>query len=255
MVIGSKQWKRLIQTGAAELGISVPDIAVNCFAVHGRELFQWNRKVNLTAITEPYQVAIKHYLDAIVPATVLPRQASLLDIGSGGGFPGIPLKIMLPSLSVTLIDAARKKINFLKHAIRTLALDDIIAIQVRAEDLQQCYKTPGIGQVCAGSTKGTLPIAAGGIQIDQPFDVVISRALTSLIKFFEMALPLLQKDGMLIALKGRLADSELAQAQEKLDEVLYATGFHPEGCDLKVQRYRLPSLGAERTMVTLKMRL
>ena len=84
------------------------------FAVHARELLHWNQTINLTAITDPFEVAIKHFVDSLAPAGLISPRATLLDIGSGGGFPGIPLKVAISTLSMTLIDASRKKINFLR---------------------------------------------------------------------------------------------------------------------------------------------
>ena len=83
--------------------------------MHAAELVRWNQKINLTAITDPFEVAVKHFLDSLPAARLLPKDATLLDIGSGGGLPGLPLKILMPSLSITLIDASRKKVNFLKN--------------------------------------------------------------------------------------------------------------------------------------------
>jgi len=137
MEIGSDKWKRIILSGAGEVNISVDSTQVDQFAIHARELLRWNQKINLTAVTDPLSVAVKHYLDSIAPAKILPHAGSLLDIGTGGGFPGIPLKILLPSLSVTLIDASRKKVSFLKHAGRTLGLRDFKVLHIRAEDLRQ----------------------------------------------------------------------------------------------------------------------
>ena len=150
MEIGSLSWKRAIRSGAKEFRIPVPEEALEGFAVHARELMRWNRVFNLTTISDPLQLAIKHYLDAIVPVTVITHHAKLLDIGSGGGFPGIPLKILQPTLDVTLIDTVRKKVNFLKHAIRSLELENIVAYQIRAEDFQRNTSAVVTGQDNAG---------------------------------------------------------------------------------------------------------
>ena len=152
MQIGSKKWQNLIYEGAKNLDIQIDKRKIEKFAIHALELMKWNQKTNLTAITDPFEVAIKHFLDSIVPVKIIPSNASLLDIGSGGGFPGIPLKIILPSLSVTLIDASRKKVSFLKHIIRILELKNIDALHIRAEEFAN---EPGVAK---------------------KFDVIISRA-------------------------------------------------------------------------------
>lgn len=253
MEIGSEQWKTLIQNGAKILGRSVPRQALSLFAIHAQELMCWNRTVNLTSITDPLDVAVKHYLDAIVPADILPPEASVLDIGSGGGFPGIPLKILIPTLSVTLIDASRKKVSFLKHVNRTLALDGIEVMQIRAEDLLHYSKAVDSGQHLSPK-RNHRPVEMRNTKIQPAFDVIISRALSSLQRFISVALPLLQNDGMIIAMKGRLSDSELEQAQASLGDLLMGTEMQLNVCEMKVRRYRLPLLHAERAMVTVTVK-
>lgn len=250
MEIGSEQWKHLIQNGAKILGLSVPRQALDRFALHAQELMGWNRTVNLTSITDPLDVAVKHYLDAIVPADILPPNASVLDIGTGGGFPGIPLKILIPSLTVTLIDASRKKVSFLKHVTRTLALGDIEVMQIRAEDLLHCSEAFDAGQLLSRK-RNQRPVEMRNRKIQPLFDVIISRALSSLKNFISVALPLLKKEGMIIALKGRLSESELEQARDRLGDLLMGSDIHHDVCQMKVRRYRLPILQAERAMVTV----
>jgi 16S rRNA (guanine527-N7)-methyltransferase len=183
--IGSKKWQNLILEGAKNLDIQLDKRKIDKFAIHAMELMKWNQKINLTAITDPFEVALKHFLDSIVPVQLIPSNASLLDIGSGGGFPGIPLKIILPSLSVTLIEASRKKVSFLKHIIRRLELKSIDALHIRAEEFAN---SPGIAKT---------------------FDVIISRALSSMPSFAETALPFLKKEGAIIAMRGNVSDNEI----------------------------------------------
>ena len=126
------EWSSVPKTGKSgftwapnrwELPSIVPSWIV--FPAHALELIRWNTKINLTAITDPLDVAVKHYIDSIATADLIPRHARLLDIGSGAGFPGIPLKIMFPSLSATLTDAVRKKVNFLNHSGRILPAQEL----------------------------------------------------------------------------------------------------------------------------------
>src|SRR4030042_3426638 len=133
MKIGSDGWKQFLIRGAAERGISIERLQVDQFAVHASELMAWNRKMNLTAITDPVEVAVKHYLDSIAAYRLISESSRILDVGTGGGFPGIPLKILIPELHLTLIDSTLKKIHFLKHIIRTLKLRQTEAIQARVE--------------------------------------------------------------------------------------------------------------------------
>ncbi len=198
------------------------------FAVHAVELMKWNRKVNLTTITEPQDVAVKHFLDSIIPGPLIAPGAKVLDIGSGGGFPGIPLKILLPSLSVLLIDSSRKKVSFAKHVIRTLKLENIEARHVRAEEL------------------ATKPEAVNS------FDVIISRALTSIENFILIAFPLLAEDGVLIAMKGAdpLAEIEAAWKQVDKNNILMSIDNIRYGLALK--KYMLPYQKAQRSIISIK---
>ncbi len=227
MEIGSEKWKNLIREGAAKLFSSDlrPQTShLNLFALHAVELLKWNQKINLTAITDPEEIAVKHFTDSIAPVPLIPHDASsLLDIGSGGGFPGIPVKVMLPSLSVTLIDSSRKKVSFQKHIIRTLRLENTEAIHTRAEEL------------------------AGNSLFSNAFDVVICRAFSAVDKFVLTALPFLAKDGVIIALKGKISDSE-AEAVRSLPQI------DKEACSVTVQKYTLPYIEAERSVFCLKFR-
>ena len=188
MNIGEEKWKKLVEEGAGNLNIQIDRKKTDQFSIHATELIKWNQKINLTAITDPVEVAVKHFLDSIISVRVMPEYGRLLDIGSGGGFPGIPIKIMIPSLSVTLIDASRKKVSFLKHIIRNIKFNTIDARQIRAEEL------------------------AKEKHAKKNFDVIICRAFSRLDKIILQALPLLAKDGIIIAMKGKLSESELESA-------------------------------------------
>ena len=135
--IGSDAWIDLLVQGADRLGHSLSPDQARQMALHVQLLLEWNQRTNLTAITDPVHVAVKHCLDAIAPLHLLPEEGALLDIGTGGGFPGIPLKIMRPDLDMTLIDSVRKKISFVNHVIRQLHLPRIEALHVRAQTLAE----------------------------------------------------------------------------------------------------------------------
>lgn len=221
MEIGSRRWCRLIMDGAKHLNVVLDQTETEKFAVHAQELTKWNQKINLTAVTDPASMAVKHFLDSIAPARFIPHGARLLDIGSGGGFPGIPLKILLPRLRILLIDASRKKVNFQKHLIRTLNLDDIQAEHERAEGLA---KDPSYCNA---------------------FDVVISRALTSLPEFVNVAEPLVNRGGMIIAMRGKLNHEQ--SDTDSLDGLECKDGF-----ELEVMSYRLPVEMAERSLMVFR---
>jgi 16S rRNA (guanine527-N7)-methyltransferase len=219
MKIGSKEWQRFIIDSARELGIQIDERVSAAFSIHAFELINWNRKINLTAITDPREIAIKHFLDSLAPTGCIPDRGRLLDIGSGSGFPGIPLKIIKPSISALLIDGVRKKINFLKHVLRTLSLENIEARHLRTETL---LKVP---------------------EYETFFDVIISRALSDLTTFVKSALPMLAKSGTIIAMKGKVDAKELDAVR---------AGAPGDQYSLQIKTYRLPSIDSQRSLVILK---
>lgn len=228
MDIGSEDWSRLIIDGAGEFGLAISSQQIQQLTLHAKELLFWNRKTNLTAITAPYEVAVKHILDSLACAAFLPATGTLLDIGSGGGFPAIPLKIVCPSLSLWMIDASRKKANFLKHIIRALTLDDSQAHHLRAEDM-----------ACDDG-------------YTHYFDVIVSRALSSLETFMNLALPLLKPGGLLICLKGPGVQAEIEAETRRLSGGSDATSGQRRILRIEEKKYALPFLKEQRILVIIK---
>ena len=228
MKIGTTAWKKTIVEGARELGITVHADQADQFAAQALILNEWNHKTNLTAIASPMDMAVKHFLDSIIASRFITPDSRLLDVGSGAGFPGIPLKVMVPSLNVTLVDATRKKVNFLNHVIRQLHLKRITAIQSRIENMQQAWK----GR----------------------FDVVVCRAFSSLNDFAEKSLPLLGPKGLLVAYKGRGLGNDLNQASTRNGGALYPVsgkGFQTE-LRIKCVPFELPFLNLSRMLILLR---
>jgi 16S rRNA (guanine527-N7)-methyltransferase len=186
--------RHLLVEGAEAFGIRLNEKQVAAFDLYLRELLKWNQKINLTAIRSEKGIILKHFLDSLSVYPYLSKTASLLDIGSGPGFPGIPLKIVHPSLEITLIDSVRKKIDFQRHIIWTLGLKGMEAIHGRIQDKE-------ILQSMAGR-----------------FDAVISRAFSDLQTLLVLAFPFLKKGGVLLAMKGELDEQEiglLSKREEK----------------------------------------
>lgn len=221
MQTGSTEWKDIIICGAKYFDVEIGSEEAGKFSIHAGELIKWNLKTNLTTITDPFEVAVKHFLDSLAPAGIIPPRSSMLDMGSGGGFPGIPLKIILPSLSVSLVDSSRKKVSFLKHVIRTLGLEGINAFQARVENLSENKER---------------------------FDVVICRAFSSLDKFIESASPVLAENGIMIALKGKTGYKETEP------ESLLGNGNRREALlyDIKTIQYKLPYIDSERSLMIIR---
>ena len=213
MKIGSAEWSQVIIDGARVFDLDLESRHTDLFAIHARELLHWTRITNLTTITDPYEIAIKHIVDSLAPSGMIAPGATLLDIGSGGGFPGIPLKVVIPSLEVTLVDASRKKVNFLKHVIRILKLDGIEALHTRVEELAND------------------PARA------RHFDFITSRALTDLKSFIAQARPLRAADGLMIALKGKMDETEVEAVRSHI---------------LTAETYMLPFTRSERSIFKIR---
>jgi 16S rRNA (guanine527-N7)-methyltransferase len=170
--------------------------ALEQFLCYRKELLDWNTRVNLTAITTPEDVLTKHFLDSLSVLKVYNKpRARLLDIGSGAGFPGVPLKIMRPQWEVVLLEATGKKVTFLQHMIETLHLENVVAIQGRAEEFahKQEYRAT--------------------------FDVVTARAVASLPTLLEYAAPFCRVHGQIVLLKKGALEDELTQGKRAAKEV------------------------------------
>ena len=231
MEIGTNDWSNFLIDQARAIEIDLDQTQIRLFSAHAIELIKWTRRINITTITEPIEIASNHFLDSLVPAQFIPPEAAMLDIGSGGGFPGIPLKILFPELSVTLIDASRKKVSFLKHVIRTLKLKNIEACHIRAQEL------------------------AVHPSYIKRFDVIISRALSSLNFFVRLALPFLADGGVIIALKGAVDKAELDDLRYNVLGKMSAAGSVDRHFTMSLERYSLPQLNSKRSIVTIRQML
>jgi 16S rRNA (guanine527-N7)-methyltransferase len=159
------------------------------FETYYQELIAWNKKINLTRITERKKVFIEHFIDSLIPERFIPSNSSLIDLGSGGGFPGLPLKIIRPDLSVTLVDSSLKKVLFLRYLVRLLNLRGIVVLQKRLENHDFS---------------------------DNRYDVCIGRAFSSLEKFLPLAFALKSPQGIVIAMKGPNFLNELKAVEPQL---------------------------------------
>jgi len=203
---------------AGEFSFSISQEEISRFDIYLRELKSWNEKFNLTAIKDDREIVIKHFLDSLTPIRLIKPGSAVLDIGSGAGFPGIPLKIVEPSLNVTLLDSVNKKVTFMKHMIGELGLTGVEVIHGRAEDLAKTRK--------------------GG------FDVVISRALAGLPDFIKIGEPFLKPEGILIAMKGSRADEEVKEAAKIIEKRRMSVRG--------VERFSLPGGAGDRVIVILE---
>ncbi len=207
--------------GAGELGIELNQSQIDKFSLFADELCKWNRKINLTAITSAEDIAVKHFLDSLVILKMLDVSGSLLDIGSGGGFPAIPLKIVSSAAWIVSVDAVEKKILFQRHIARLLRLEKFDAVHARVENLVDKYS--------------------------QRFDVVVSRAFSDIPKFVQLSLPLLAPDGVVIAMKGREGRHEAKSSADKLASLgVEVTAIH---------EFHLPFVRDMRSLVIIRRRV
>lgn len=159
------------------------------FVKYQEMLIETNKKFNLTSIDDPKEIKIKHFEDSLTIKNYINKGMKVLDIGSGAGFPGIPLRIE-KYFDLTLIDSVNKKVNFMNEVIEELGLDNTRAIHVRAEDFAKDHR--------------------------EEFDLVISRAVANLSTLLEYGLPFLKVGGIFIAMKGPKAEEEIEEAQNAL---------------------------------------
>lgn len=165
-----------------KMDIVLSNVQLNQLDKYYHLLVEWNKKINLTRITEEKDVYLKHFYDSITLTRVinLCQNLSLCDIGTGAGFPGVVLKIVFPTLSVTLVDSLLKRVNFLNLVINELDLKDIVAIHSRAEDYAKLHR--------------------------EEFDVVTSRAVMNLTSLSEISIPLVKVYGYFIPMKANAYD-------------------------------------------------
>lgn len=182
---------------AATLGIALTDAHEAQFDIYARELASWNTHTNLTAITTPDEVRVRHFLDSLTVARVVSMRPGLrvIDVGTGAGFPGLPLKMVYPEINLTLLEATGKKIAFLAHMVEMLKLQGVTLLNARAEDAGQMRDQRGM------------------------YDVVLARAVARLPALLEYLLPLAQVGGVCVALKGKTAHEEAADAAHALTEL------------------------------------
>lgn len=183
-------------------------------------LIEWNEKMNLTAIVEPNEIILKHFIDSITILKEIDNNSKIIDVGTGAGFPGVPLSIMNPTLKITLADSLNKRLIFLQEVVNQLGLKNIEIIHARAEEL--------------GKNK----------KYRENFDVATSRAVANLSTLSEYLIPLVKVGGKIISMKAGGAQEEI-EAAKKAIKIL---GGKIEG----IEEFKLPQTEIERTIILIK---
>jgi len=214
--------KKILINGAKELGIELGERQVSQFLTYLEILRDWNKRTNLTSLKDPREIIVTHFLDSLTihKAVDISKEISAIDIGTGAGFPGIPLKILKPQISLSLLDSRRKRIEFLKYLSKSLKLEGLEIIWGRAED-------------CGREKK-----------YREKYDIVLARALARLNILAELGIPFLKIRGLFIAQKGQNLGKELEEARRAI-EIL--------GGELKgIISFKLPYSRKSRKLVIIE---
>lgn len=215
-----KPLEMILREGAGEYGIDLDERMTSAFMLYKSLLLEWNEKINLTAIEEDRDVIIKHFVDSLSIVPFLKGIHNIVDVGTGAGFPGIPLKIALPSPEVVLLDSLDKRVGFLNTVISALRLQGISAVHSRAED------------------------AGGSPKYREKFDAAVARAVASLPVLLEYCLPMVRTGGIFIAMKGGSSSEEIAASGRALDLL----GAKIE----EVREFTLPHSEMKRNIIIIK---
>ena len=192
------------------------------FDTYYKLLIDWNEKINLTAITDEREAAFKHFIDSVsaLDCGLFKEGAKIIDVGTGAGFPGLPLKIYRSDLEVTLMDSLNKRINFLNEVIDVLGLDGVETVHARAEELGRDKKHR------------------------EKYDICVSRAVANLASLTELCMPFVKEGGYFISLKGPKAEEEVADAKKAIE--LLGGEF------IEIKNYAIDETDLDHNLVIIK---
>lgn len=187
-----EEFKQNMKQYAKKIGIVLEEEQIEQFYQYEKLLLIWNEKINLTAITKPEEIILKHFIDSMTIAKYIGANKTLIDVGTGAGFPGIPLKIIRKDIKITLLDSLNKRVQFLNEIIKQLKLEEIETVHGRVEEF--------------GKNK----------KYREKFDYATSRAVANLTTLSEYLLPLVKIEGKCICMKGSTVKEEIDQSQKAI---------------------------------------
>ena len=215
-----KEFREELEKYLDVLNIELKEEQIKQFYDYMNLLIEWNKKINLTAITEPKEIILKHFVDSLTISKYINKKSKLIDVGTGAGFPGIPLKILRQDIDIILVDSLNKRIKFLDEVIEKLSLDNIKAFHGRAEEV--------------GRNK----------EYREKFDYATSRAVANTATLSEYLIPLIKKNGKCIYMKGPDIDQELEEGKKAICVL--------GGKILNKEEFTLPHSDIERTIIIIE---
>ena len=213
------EFDKKMQEKSSELDINFSVEQLEKFYRYMELLIEWNEKMNLTAIIEPNEIILKHFVDSLTIIKYLKNAKTLVDVGTGAGFPGIPVAIMMSNLEITLVDSLNKRLIFLEEVIKELKLTNVKLVHSRAEEFGQnkMYR--------------------------EKFDIATSRAVANLSTLSEYLIPLVKINGNIISMKAAQAEEEIEQAKNAIKEL--------GGKINKIKEFNLPQSDIGRTIILI----
>lgn len=203
-----------------KINIDIADEQIEKYFKYMNLLLEWNEKINLTAITEVNEVILKHFIDSMTVLKFLDDSKTIIDVGTGAGFPGIPISIMEQNKRITLLDSLNKRINFLNEVCNKLEINNVTTNHGRAEDFGH------------------------NLEEREKYDVAISRAVANMTTLVEYLLPLVKVGGICICMKGSETNEELEKAKFAIKEL--------GGIIESVEKFNLPDSDIERNIIIIK---
>ena len=215
-----KTFKNKLKENAEKIGVMLDEESLGNLYKYKELVLEWNEKINLTAITDECEFAVKHFIDSLTVNKYIEPKKTIIDIGTGAGFPGIPLKILNKDNKVVLFDSLNKRLKVLEDIIEKIELENVETLHGRAEET---FKNK---------------------QHREKYDIAVSRAVAALNVLVELMLPAVKIGGICICMKGNNAEEEIKEAKKAIKEL--------GGDIIKVEKLILPELNLERNIIIIK---